>query len=249
MPAFDPEQFLAAFVSKPSYQVLQNLLRVRLISLAQHLNLPATIQMLKPKVLELVTEYFIEQEILPETHLEQSNIGPSEFKEIALAKIQAQQETTRMEMQIKQAELDMQERMKAMDLEIARARGGAATLATLPEPRPREAGHDTFDVTKHLKMVPKFDEENLESFFDAFSKVARSLAWPENKYIILLQSVLKGRAQETYAAMSYEDCQNFDTVKEAILKAYELVPESYRQKFRKASKKEGQSFYELVQDK
>ena len=38
-------------------------------------------------------------------------------------------------------------------------------------------------------------------------------------------------------------------VKEAILKAYELVPEAYRQKFRHCKKFEGQTFVEFAREK
>ena len=62
-------------------------------------------------------------------------------------------------------------------------------------------------------------------------KVAKDLDWPLNKYTILLQSVLKGKASEVYLAIKPEQTSDYQTVKETILKAYELVPEAYRQKF------------------
>ena len=46
-----------------------------------------------------------------------------------------------------------------------------------------------------------------------------------------MQSVLVGKAQEIYGSLSVEQSSNYEHVKEAI-KAYELVPEAYRQKFR-----------------
>ena len=48
--------------------------------------------------------------------------------------------------------------------------------------------------------------------------------------ILLLQSVLVGKAQEIYGSLSVEQSSNYEHVKEAILKAYELVPEVYSQK-------------------
>ncbi len=41
-----------------------------------------------------------------------------------------------------------------------------------------------------------------------------------------------GKALEVFSALSVEDSLNYDTVKLAILRACELVPEAYRQKFR-----------------
>lgn len=47
---------------------------------------------------------------------------------------------------------------------------------------------------------------------------------------MLSQAVLSGKAQKTYAALAVDECRNDETVKEAILKAYELVPEAYKKK-------------------
>ena len=41
-----------------------------------------------------------------------------------------------------------------------------------------------------------------------------------------------GKAQEIYTQLSLEQSSDYDKVKELILKAYELVPEAYRQKLR-----------------
>ena len=50
--------------------------------------------------------------------------------------------------------------------------------------------------------------------------------------IMLLQNVLVGKEQEIYDSLSVEQSSDYEHVKEAILKAYELVPEAYGQKFR-----------------
>lgn len=48
----------------------------------------------------------------------------------------------------------------------------------------------------------------------------------------MLQCGFTGKAQEAYSALSSEDCKDYSAVKSAILKAYELVPEAFRQHFR-----------------
>ena len=49
---------------------------------------------------------------------------------------------------------------------------------------------------------------------------------------MLLQSVIIGKAKEIYTQLTVGQSSSYDTVKELILKAYELVPEAYRQKCR-----------------
>ena len=63
---------------------------------------------------------------------------------------------------------------------------------------------------------------------------------------MLLQSVFVGKAREIYPCLSFEQCQNYDAVKKAVLKAYELVPEAYRQKFRSAKKESNQTHVEFA---
>ena len=66
---------------------------------------------------------------------------------------------------------------------------------------------------------------------------------------LLLQSVLKGKAQEAYTALPISECVDYNCVKNTILKAYELVPEAYRQKFRNYHKQENQTHDEFAHEK
>ena len=66
-----------------------------------------------------------------------------------------------------------------------------------------------FDVTKHIHFVPPFNEKEVDKYFLLFENVAKDLEWPLNKYTILLQSILKGKASEVYRALKQEqtsDC-------------------------------------------
>ena len=89
-------------------------------------------------------------------------------------------------------------------------------------------------------MLPKFNERDPDSFFTLFERVADAKKWPDSDRVLMLQSVLTGRAQEAYSAVCAED-PDYDTVKVAVLKAYELVPEAYRQRFRGWSKGDKQT--------
>ena len=82
-----------------------------------------------------------------------------------------------------------------------------------------------------------------------FEKIVASLKWPEEIWTVLLQSVLIGKAREIYSALLVEQNARYTIVKESILKAYELVPEAYRQKFRNTSKGNKQTFVDFAWDK
>ena len=78
--------------------------------------------------------------------------------------------------------------------------------------------------------MPPFQEKEVDKYFAHVEKVADSLRRPKDSWVLLLQIVLVGKAQEIYGSLSVEQSSDYEHVKEAILKAYELVPEAYRQK-------------------
>ena len=50
--------------------------------------------------------------------------------------------------------------------------------------------------------------------------------------------LLQSKAREMYSALSVDQSSDYDVAKVAILKAYELIPEAYRQQFRGCRKEE-----------
>ena len=102
----------------------------------------------------------------------------------------------------------------------------------------RERSHDSFEVAKQARLVPKFEEANVDENFVHFERTALNLGWSRGCWPVLLQTVLTGKAQRVYATLPTENCADYELVKAAILKSFELVPEAYRQKFRTQRKKE-----------
>ncbi|PIK52038.1 putative retrotransposon [Apostichopus japonicus] len=106
-----------------------------------------------------------------------------------------------------------------------------------------------FDASRYIKLVPKFTEIEVDKYFRHFEKVAANMKWPKEVWTLLLQSSFVGKAREVYSALPMEKSENYDEVKQAILKAYELVPEAYRQKFRGARKNDNQTHVEFARIK
>ena len=115
--------------------------------------------------------------------------------------------------------------------------------------QPKQKIEYNFDVTKHIRLVPPFQEKEVDKYFLHFEKVAENLNWPKEHWTLLLQSVLIGKAREIYIQLSVEQSQHYETVKELILKGYELVPEAYRQKFRNCKKDSNQTYVEFARSK
>ena len=99
--------------------------------------------------------------------------------------------------------------------------------ALCPEPI-----EECLDIVGNLRLLPKLNERDPETFLSLFERVADTRKWPESARALMLQCVLTGRVQEAYSSLSVTESQKYAVVKAAVLTAYKLVPKAYRQRFR-----------------
>jgi len=92
-----------------------------------------------------------------------------------------------------------------------------------------------FRVEAAVKLVPKFSESDVETFWISFEKVAELNNFPPDKYAAILQAHLTGKALKDFTELSVEECRDYPTIKAALLQAYSFVPEVYRKCFRSLS--------------
>lgn len=58
-----------------------------------------------------------------------------------------------------------------------------------------------FDLNRARAFMPVFEENAVDVFFEMFEKVALECAWPEEKWSLLVQSVLTGKAQRAVTVL------------------------------------------------
>ena len=158
-----------------------------------------------------------------------------EARELRLAELKEARELRELELK---AEADKE----------AAAREHELRMAGLGIHSPKDKA-SAFDPARNIRLVPPFQEKEVDKYLAHFEKVADSLNWPKESWVLLLQSVLVGKAQEIYGSLSVEQSSNYEHVKEAILKANELVPEAYRQKFRNYLKYDSKTHVEFAREK
>lgn len=110
------------------------------------------------------------------------------------------------------------------------------------------SGRENSEGSSNLRYVPKFNERDPDTFFTLFERVAAARSWPDAERILLLQCVLTGKAQEAYSAVCAQENLTYDGVKSAVLKAYQLTAEAYRQRFRQWVKQKRQTHVEFVNE-
>ncbi|KAL4007666.1 hypothetical protein ACER0C_001518 [Sarotherodon galilaeus] len=92
-------------------------------------------------------------------------------------------------------------------------------------------------VSSNIHLVPVFCE------------ATTALQWPQDVWGVMLLCKLTGKAQEACSSLSMDDCLVYEKLKSAVLQAYELVPEAYRQHFRGLELAQGQSYLDFAREK
>ncbi|XP_056116336.1 uncharacterized protein LOC130092496 [Rhinichthys klamathensis goyatoka] len=88
-------------------------------------------------------------------------------------------------------------------------------------------------VLNHVSPLPKLqDSDDVEHFLTTFERLAEVYRWPREDWAIHLIPLLTGKARSAFVAMAPAFTSDYDRVKEAILKKYEINPETYRLRFR-----------------
>ena len=80
------------------------------------------------------------------------------------------------------------------------------------KPKSLDLGTD-FGVTKHIRLVPLFKKKEVDKCFSTLKKLLKNLKWSKEHWILLLQSVVIGKARGIYAQLSLEQSSDYDKVK------------------------------------
>ena len=265
---------LQAFITAPSQELLDLAKKSDLLDIAAHYELTTVNKsMLKQEIKNILVQFLVDKEILDSSALSlvlvtQTGLHIRELeiqKQIELEKLkleqerQMQKERMEMEERVQKERMEMEEREKEKErqMQIEREKLKFDTELRMKElemqnmtvkRQPLDSGVH-FDITKHIRLVPPFQEKKVDKYFLHFEKVAENLKWPKEHWTLLLQSVIIGKAREIYTQLTVQQSSSYDTVKELILKAYELVPEAYRQKFRNCKKENEQTHVEFARTK
>src|SRR6218665_3844612 len=106
--------------------------------------------------------------------------------------------------------------------------------------------NDGFRLSAAIKFVPPFDDVDMTQFLNAFEKAMSIHDFPREKWTQLIHTKLTGKAQKVFAELSVDACLNYDTLKAALLLAYERVPEFHRKRFRTLNKFGNETYSNLA---
>jgi len=113
----------------------------------------------------------------------------------------------------------------------------AAQLADVSRVSTDEAGPSSLarNSGKAPKM-PYFNEERdfMNSYLSRFEKFATCQRWNRVDWALCLSALLKGRALNVYFMLPADQANNYDELKAALLKRYQLSADGFKRRFRTA---------------
>ncbi|GFO12592.1 hypothetical protein PoB_003909700 [Plakobranchus ocellatus] len=108
---------------------------------------------------------------------------------------------------------------------------------------PDGSGARSNDAGAKYPKLPNFQDgrDDLDIWLTRFERFAESNGWSREKWSSSLCALLTGRALDCYGRLSAEQAKDYDKVKEALMKRYDLTEDGYRPKFRTCKPAEGES--------
>src|SRR6218665_1627754 len=151
-------------------------------------------------------------------------------------RLAAEEKEKDRESNLKRLEIESQERIRIKELDLR------LSLERRPEERSVIIGQgdmraDNYGRIRDIQM-PVFDEllDDLDVWLHRFQRSCEALRINKDLWVLALVKSLKGPALEVYERMSAEDAQDYDKLKEELLKRFRLTEGGYRKKFKGATR-------------
>ena len=95
--------------------------------------------------------------------------------------------------------------------------------------------------------LPYFEEskDKMDSYLSRFEKYATANKWDKNVWAAYLSALLKGGAVDVYDRLSTEDAADYDKLKDALLKNFDMTERGFRKKFRYSRPERSETFIQF----
>ena len=127
-------------------------------------------------------------------------------------------ERQKAENEIKLKHVEHSHEMELLELKL---KGGVSILEkSVPKPKGPK--------------IPPFEEgkDEMDSYLHRFEQYALAQSWNKDLWATHLSALLKGKALDVYALLPSDQALDYDALKMALLKRYELTEDGFKRKFR-----------------
>ena len=96
------------------------------------------------------------------------------------------------------------------------------------------------------KVSKLTEADDIEAYLTTFERLMGAFSVPKERWVFKLAPQLTGKAQQAYAALDLTQTTDYDQVKSAILKRYNVTEETYRTRLRAATRGKQESYVEMA---
>lgn len=166
-------------------------------------------------------------------------------------KLHAEQEERRAvhearekERELEFKKLEVQQEKLKMEAQMAAAKLNKSINGTEQGESDNEGSTTSHRLTKgKTPKLPFFEEtkDDMDAYLFRFEKYAEIQGWSQDEWAIYLSALLKGKALEVYCRMPHDQASDYEALKKALLRRFELTEEGFKTKFRTAKPETGES--------
>ena len=181
----------------------------------------------KDKEIELARLHLEHEKLKMEQEIEHEKLKMEQKIEHEKLKMEQEVELTRIDSQERQAKLDSDAKF-AGQLELGKLGVEKAAHARNPK-------------------LPYFEEskDKMDSYLSRFEKYAVANNWDRSIWAAYLSALLKGRALEVYDRLSVADANDYEKLKDALLKNFDMTERGFRKTFRNDRPERSETFIQF----
>ena len=86
----------------------------------------------------------------------------------------------------------------------------------------------------------------MDTFIEIFKRFAESQGWNRDEWAVCLSPLMTGKGLQVFSSMPSDEALQYDVLKKALLKRYEMTEEGFRNKFRHTKPEQGETAHQFV---
>ena len=96
--------------------------------------------------------------------------------------------------------------------------------------------------------LPFFDDkqDDMDAYLHRFEKYATAQGWPKDSWVTSLSALLKGVALDVYYRMPVDKLGDYEALRDALLKRFQMTEAGFKDRFRQAKPETGESFSQFI---
>ncbi|XP_033726122.1 uncharacterized protein LOC117315829 [Pecten maximus] len=161
------------------------------------------------------------------------------------------QEKEYREEEIRKRDLEEAEKSRQFELEKLRMQTDIEMARLKMEQERSEMSRSNSEEARSRSLrpkLPKFDEQkdDMDAFLERFEKFAIAQKWNTDNWAVSLSPLLTGKGLQVYSSMPSTQIDDYDELKKALLRRYDLTEEGFRLKFRESKPEKGETAFQFV---